>query len=221
MRRLSRRSDLGRGQTPDPGLLLLRSVCHELRPPVATLKSLVRALEEHPSDLRLARLATEHAAYAEAVLQQAAAAAYGLTDDVAHAVPLHEVLAVVATTVPEQRLVVRVDGGTGRRLVHPHHTRQVLINLLTNADRHGPAGGTIRLDARRHRRGVRLTVADGGRLTADLSHSLSRRTPPAGEKGLGLWVVRHLVSTHGGHVRARSLNPRGVAVEVTLPRLRR
>jgi signal transduction histidine kinase len=96
----------------------------------------------------------------------------------------------------------------------------VLINLLSNAERHGPAGGTIRLDARRHRRGIRLTVADGGRLTADLAHSLSRRTPPAGEKGLGLWVVRHLVTTHGGQVRARSLNPRGVAVEVTLPRRR-
>jgi signal transduction histidine kinase len=224
MRRLSRRPDGGRHRPADPGLLLLRSVCHELRPPVSTLKSLVRALEEHPSDVRraeLARLATEHAAYAEAVLRQAAAAAYGLAEHGAPAVPLDEVLAMVTVTVPEQRLVVRVGSGTGRRLVHPQHVRQMLINLLTNADRHGPAGGTIRLDARRHRRGIRLTVADGGRLTADLSHSLTRRTPPAGEKGLGLWVVRHLVTTHGGQIRARSLTPRGVAVEVTLPRLRR
>jgi two-component system, OmpR family, sensor kinase len=207
----------------DPGLVLLRSICHELRPPVATLTSLMRALEKNqPEPLRteLAQLAVAHAAHAEAVLRQAAAAAYGMDLPVDQAMELRQVLPAVAATVPADRLHVRIGRGADRRLVHPQHVRQVLINLLSNAERHGPPGGPIRLDVRTRGRGLRLTVSDPGTLTPELSRSLHRTDPPPGEKGLGLWVVRHLVTTHGGSVRARRLRPSGVAVEVTLPRHR-
>jgi signal transduction histidine kinase len=224
MSRLSRRwPGARRQQGADPGLVLLRSVCHELRPPVSTLHSLVRALETHPSAAargELARLAGEHVAHAEAVLRQAAAAAYGLTGAADPPVPLHRILPVVAAAVPARWLVVRLGRTTGERLVHPQHVSQILINLLTNADRHGPPGGPIELTARAHRRGLRLTVTDGGALTPDLTRALHQRTPPPGDKGLGLWVVRHLVATHGGVIHARSLAPHGLAVEVTLARLR-
>jgi signal transduction histidine kinase len=220
MPRVSRRWRTGRRAPPaDPGLVLLRSVCHELRPPVSTLTSLVRALETQPSESargELARLAGAHVAHAEAVLRQAAAAAYGLTGAADPPVPLHRILPVVSAAVPAGRLAVRLDQATGDRLVHPQHVGQILINLLTNADRHGPSGEPIQLTARPHRRGLRLTVTDGGAPTSDLIRALHQRTPPTGEKGLGLWVVRHLVATHGGTIRARSLAPRGLAVEVTL-----
>jgi signal transduction histidine kinase len=200
--------------------MLLRSVCHELRPPVSTLRSLVRAIEDQPSGARraeLARLAAEHAAHAEAVLRQAAAAAYGLADPAEPALPLHRILPAVTAIVPAERLVVQISGSSGSRPVYPGQVRQILINLLRNADRHGPPGGTIRLEVRNHRRGLRLTVADEGNLTPELALALRRRNPPPGEKGLGLWVVRRLIAAHGGSVRARSLIPRGVAIEVTLP----
>jgi signal transduction histidine kinase len=188
---------------------------------VSTLNSLIRAIEAHPSEKRraeLAQLAIEHVAHAEALLRQASAAAYGLAGHAESALPLHRILPTVMATVPAERLVVRVSRPTANRLVHPHHVRQILTNLLSNADRHGPAGSPIHLYVRSHRLGLRLTVADGGDLTAELAQSLRRRTAPAGEKGLGLWVVRHLAASHGGSVRARPLSPRGVAVEVTLPR---
>jgi K+-sensing histidine kinase KdpD len=212
-----------RSQPADPGLVLLRSVCHELRPPVSTLTSLVHALESQPSEAaraELARLAADHVAHAEAVLRQAAAAAYGLTGASDPPVPFHRILPMVTGTVPADRLAVRVGRRTHEQPVHPRHVGQILINLLSNADRHGPPGGPIRLEARTHRRGLRLTVADGGTLTPELSRSLDRATPPAGEKGLGLWVVRHLVATNGGTIRARRLSPRGLAIEVTLSRPR-
>jgi signal transduction histidine kinase len=213
---------LRRTPRPDPSLLLLRSVCHELRPPVATLTSLVRALEAQPSEIRrgeLARLAGEHASHAEAVLKQAAAAAAGLAEPADTAVPLDRVLPVVAATVPADRLAVSVSAGAGRCLVSGRHTRQILLNLLSNAARYSP--GEIRLTAAIRRRRLRLTVADQGGLTDDLRHALHRRVPPAGTKGLGLWVVRHLVDAQRGSLRARALSPRGVALEVTLPRRRR
>jgi signal transduction histidine kinase len=215
--RLTRR----RPPEPDPALLLLRSVCHELRPPVAILTSLMRALEAQPSGDRreqLARLAAEHASHAQAVLQQAAAAAQGLPDPADRPVPLHRILPAVAATVPATRLAVSVSAAAGRCPVHPRQARQILINLLANAVRHSPPGGAIRLRGQVRGRRLRLTVADEGGPTPDLAWALRRRTPPAGTKGLGLWVVRQIAATHGGSVRARGLSPCGLAVEVTLPR---
>jgi signal transduction histidine kinase len=207
---------------PDPALLLLRSVCHELRPPVATLSSLVRALESQQSEVRrgeLAQLAGEYASHAEAVLRQAAAAAAGLSEPADTAVPLHRVLPVAAATVPTERLAVSVSPGAARCLVSGRQTRQILLNLLSNAARYSP--GEIHLTAAVRRRRLRLTVADQGGWNDDLRRALRRRTPPAGTKGLGLWVVRHLVDAQGGTLRARSLSPRGVALEISLPRRRR
>jgi signal transduction histidine kinase len=207
---------------PDPALVLLRSVCHELRPPVVTLGSLVRALESQPSELRrgeLAQLAAEYAAHAEAVLQQAAAAAAGLSEATDADVPLHRVLPVVAAAVPTDRLAVSVSPGAARSLVSGRPTRQILLNLLSNAARYSP--GQIRLTAAVRRRRLRLTVADQGGWNDDLRRALRRRTPPAGTKGLGLWVVRHLVDAQGGALRGRPLSPRGVALEIDLPCRRR
>lgn len=212
---------LNRSRPPDPALLLLRSACHELRPPMATLASLVRALEQHQSEPRhteLARLAAEHATHAEAVLKQVAAAAEGLADPRAAPQPLDRVLPAAAAVVPGERLAVEVTAAAGRCLVHPQHTRQILINLLTNAARYAPQDGPIRLTARTRLRKLQLTVADAGRPNRDLAEALRRRTPPPGSKGLGLWLVRHLVAANGGSLRARALSPRGLAVEVLLPR---
>ena len=210
-----------RKSTPDPGLLLLRSVCHELRPPMATLSSLVRALEAHPAGehrTELTRLAAEHASHAAAVLEQAAAAASGLSEEPDRPVQLIDVLPVAAGSVPGDRLLVTVSPATARCTVPVRHTRQILINLLTNAVSYSPAGGSIRLRARMVRRRLNLTVADQGAMTPDLRAALKRRTPPIDNKGLGLWMVRHLVAAHGGSLRARALSPRGLAMEVTLPR---
>jgi signal transduction histidine kinase len=210
-----------RRRQPDTGLLLLRSVCHELRPPMATLSSLVRALEAQPDGERhdeLARLAAEHASHAAAVLEQAAAAASGLAESADRPLPLHQVLPIAAGTVPGDRLRVTVSPAAARCPVAPRHTRQILINLLSNATRYSPGDGLIRLGARVVRRRLRLTVADQGFLTPDLTLALARRTPPVDNKGLGLWLTRHLVAAHGGTLRARPLSPRGLVMEVTLPR---
>ena len=63
-------------------------------------------------------------------------------------------------------------------------------------------------------------ITDDGAPTAELSAALRRRTPPPGSQGLGLWVVRHLVAAEGGSLRARGRSPRGLEMEVSLPRQR-
>lgn len=205
---------------PDPGVVLLRSVCHELRPPMATLTALVRALErDQPEERRseLLRLATEHAVHAQAVLGQAAAAVNGLTPAPAASAPLAAILPGVAATAETGRLTVTTSRSAAAWPVHPQHTRQILLNLVSNAMRHSP--GPVRLVARRRGRRLRLSVFDTGRPSRELTTALRRRTPPPTDRGLGLWVVRGLVAAAGGTIRVRSSAP-GKCVDVTLPRHR-
>jgi signal transduction histidine kinase len=205
-----------------PALLLLRSVCHEVRPSIATLSSLVRAMDEQPSPDRrteLAGLAGQHATHALTVLAEASAIAGGRWDHASECVPLGQVLQYVAASAPDERVSVAATPGAASWPVHRQHTEQILDNLVGNAVHHSP--GAVRLGARLHARRLRLTVADQGGPTRGLLRALRRRTPPPGDDGLGLWLVRYLVNTHGGRLRARRGRPAGLVVEVMLPPFRR
>ena len=213
-----------RDRAPSTELVLLRAMCHELRPPVSVLGSLVRALGDESGTrtaahrTEIAELAYEHAMHMEGVLRQVAAVTEGMgAAPDGRPVPLHRILPATVAMVPSARLTVDVSPAAGRFPVHAQHTRQVLVNLLDNAARHGPDEGPVRLLARTAGRQLRLTVADQGRLTGGLEESLRRRTPPSDMTGLGLWIVRQLVAVAGGAVGARSLPSGGVAVDVTLP----
>ncbi|HEX5760321.1 MAG TPA: ATP-binding protein [Thermoanaerobaculia bacterium] len=103
--------------------------------------------------------------------------------------------------------------------------RQVLTNLLTNAARHTPDGGTIRVLARREREMVAIEVADtGSGLTAEqlpLVFERFYRTDPArqratGGSGLGLAIVKTLVEAQGGRVWVRSAPGEGAVFGVVL-----
>jgi signal transduction histidine kinase len=211
-----------RRAAPDSDLAL-RSVCHELRPSIAALSSLAKALDRGPAEgLRseLTRLTVEHTAHATAVLEQAAAAVNRRPGPRSPLVPMRRVLPVAVACVPPRRLTVQATRAAGRCLVHPSHTQQILINLLDNAVSHSPVGELIRLTAWTSRRRLHLLVTDQGTLTPGLMLALRRRRPPPTDRGLGLWTVRDLVATHGGSLRARQMVPRGLAIEVRLPRVR-
>jgi signal transduction histidine kinase len=221
MPRRSRIMRLTRKTAEPAGDLLLRSVCHELRPPIATLSSLARAMETQPSADRRAemgRLATEYAAHALSVLAEADSMAAGMSDRTGESVPLEQLLPSVAATVPARRLSIATTAAAAQWPVHRQHTRQILINLVGNAARHSV--GRIVLNARQRLGRLRLTVTDDGGPTPPLRRALHRDTPPDGDHGLGLWVVRHLAATHGGRLHARSGRSGGLVMEVILPRYR-
>ena len=103
--------------------------------------------------------------------------------------------------------------------------RQVLLNLLTNAARHTPAGGTIAVRAARVNGDVAISVRNtGSTLTAGQAARVfdrfyrgdPARQRATGGTGLGLAIVKHLVEAHGGRVDASS-GPDGVTFTVRLP----
>lgn len=103
---------------------------------------------------------------------------------------------------------------------------QVLSNLLDNALRASPSGGTIRLLVRVEEATVTIAVRDEGPGfgAGDLPHLFERfrqgddgRSDLRGRSGLGLAIVRTLVDLHGGRVAARNLPDGGAEVALLLP----
>jgi two-component system, OmpR family, sensor histidine kinase BaeS len=114
---------------------------------------------------------------------------------------------------------VRVRGDADR-------LAQVLNNLLDNAIRYSPEGGTVTVQVQHEGSRVSCQVTDSGPgITAEhLPHIFERfyRADPArgraqGGAGLGLSIVRELVSAHGGSVAAQSTPGQGATVTFWLP----
>ncbi len=105
--------------------------------------------------------------------------------------------------------------------IDPVRVRQVLENLLDNALRHTPRGGTIRMEARTEGQAALFRVADTGAGIAPeaLPHIFDRfwKSADSGGSGLGLAIARGLIETHGGQIRADSVVGRGTVVSFTLP----
>jgi signal transduction histidine kinase len=107
---------------------------------------------------------------------------------------------------------------------------QVLTNIMDNALRHTPEGGTISLGAKQEREQIEVAVQDSGPgLPAeDLERIFERfyRTDAARQRedgspvgsGLGLAIARSIVQAHGGQVSAESITGNGLRVIISLPK---
>ncbi|MDQ4108501.1 MAG: ATP-binding protein [Actinomycetota bacterium] len=99
-------------------------------------------------------------------------------------------------------------------------------NLIDNAIRYTPGGGTVQVSVVSSDADVRIRVADSGIgiPQRDLTRVLERfyrvdpgRSRRSGGTGLGLSIVRHVVENHGGSVSVESELGRGTTVDVVLP----
>jgi heavy metal sensor kinase len=114
---------------------------------------------------------------------------------------------------------VSVDGDRAR-------IKQVVVNLLDNAIKYTPPGGTINLNV--HARGAKavLEVVDTGMgiPASALPHIFERfyrvdqaRSRDAGGAGLGLAIVKSICAAHGGKVEVESAEGKGSQFTVELP----
>lgn len=109
----------------------------------------------------------------------------------------------------------------------PVRLQQVVANLLNNAIKFTPKGGTVSVSLEADHDQARITVSDtGAGLSAEMLAQIftpfvqaeGAMTRAHGGLGLGLAIVRHLVEAHGGEVHADSSGEgRGSTFTVTLP----
>jgi two-component system sensor histidine kinase BaeS len=106
-------------------------------------------------------------------------------------------------------------------LVDPARIRGVIGNLLSNAIRHTPAGGSVTVHVSASGDGAVITVADSGEGIRPelLPHVFERFVKGAGSpgSGLGLAIVHDIVTAHGGKVEVESKVGSGTRVRLTLP----
>ncbi|MFZ2948185.1 MAG: ATP-binding protein, partial [Desulfuromonadaceae bacterium] len=102
---------------------------------------------------------------------------------------------------------------------------QVVVNLLENAIKYTPEGGTVRLNTEDSGAFVRVSVADTGigipfkdlpRIFERFYRVDEARTREQGGTGLGLAIVKHIVQLHGGDVSVASEPGRGSIFSFTL-----
>lgn len=103
-------------------------------------------------------------------------------------------------------------------------------NLLNNAVRYTPAGGSINLLWRRREDGgAEMEVTDTGigiarehlpRLTERFYRVDGSRSRDTGGTGLGLSIVKHVAQRHGGEIDVRSEPGKGSTFRIVLPALR-
>jgi len=126
------------------------------------------------------------------------------------------------------RVTTAIDPGAGPVLGDATRLEQVVGNIMANAIKFTPSEGLIAVTLDRHRGRARLRVTDSGPGIAPdvLPHVFERfRQAESSSRrrheglGLGLAIVRHLVETHGGSVRADNGREGGATFTVELPLL--
>jgi len=220
----------------------LAMLAHELRNPLAPISAAAEMLRFGTANEERVRRASD-------VISRQVRHLTSLVDDLLDVsrvtrglIELHQapvdVQAVVAGAVEQARpliearghaFAVDAPGGTIRVMGDANRLVQVVVNLLNNAAKYTPAGGTIDLSVRRAGAQVVIAVRDSGiGIDGDLLPHVfdlftqAERSPDRSQGGLGigLALVRNIVAMHGGTVTAHSDGPgAGSVFTVTLATL--
>ncbi len=111
----------------------------------------------------------------------------------------------------------------------PRRLEQVLANLVSNAIKYSPHGGTIRISGRATPREVIVTVTDEGigippeeqeRIFERFYRASAARARQTPGTGLGLYLARAIVEAHGGRIWVESTPGRGSSFSFSIPRPR-
>ncbi|MDQ2827041.1 MAG: ATP-binding protein, partial [Actinomycetota bacterium] len=205
---------------------LLRSVSHDLRTPLATIRAVT-------SDLRAG--VTYDEATRDDLLDLVGDEAERLDRIVANLLSLSRIEAGAlqpdrqAVSVEElvtervrrssplfRRVRVQVDMPADLPLVDADYSQldQVVTNLLENAARYSPQGSTVLIGARRRDTMVEVWVADEGIGVATFDRSRIfepfRRGEGSNSSGIGLAICKAVVEAHGGMIDVQT-NPGGGA----------
>jgi two-component system OmpR family sensor kinase len=215
----------------------LADASHELRTPLTSIRGYAelfrRGADERPEDLanvmraieeeaaRMSRLVEDLLLLARLddarPLERKPVALDDLAERAIEAARAAEPARLIQFEFADRPLVVEGDQA---------RLRQVIDNLLANVRQHAPADARVYVSLHPSGDDVVLTVEDSGPGIADGDRELvfgrfsrpdAARAPEQGGAGLGLAIVRSIVTAHGGSISIRSAQPNGAIFEVRLP----
>ena len=217
------------------------NVSHELRTPLTAIQGYLEtllsgALEERENARRFLEIVLRHSERLGRLLNDLTDLSNIELGKVAlrrEPVRVDEVVAsvvgIIAPRAARSRVAVTAQVPADLPEVSADRDRlaQVLINLVDNAVKYTPEGGSVSLTARRpDEHAIEMAVTDTGigippadlpRITERFYRVDRARSRELGGTGLGLAIVKHLVMAHGGELGIESEPGRGTTVRFTLP----
>ncbi len=218
----------------------LAAVGHDLRTPLSSIQAFAEGLRDG-----LARSPEKAEHYARVILEKSremsrlvedlfdfarldlleAAAQRQVVDGAAYLTSTAHSFQPVAA---EKGVVLTADGPPLPLRIDPDLFARALSNLISNAIRHTPAGGSIALtwEASPTGRGALVRVTDTGEgipakelpmLFSPLHRTDSSRSRRSGGAGLGLAITARIVALHGGRITCESVLGQGSSFTIHLP----
>lgn len=127
----------------------------------------------------------------------------------------------------EIQLFAEIENGITSISFDPDRIEQVLTNLIDNAIRHTPKGGSVKLSVSSEDTGIMIRVKDSGSGIPedDLPFVFERfykadkaRTRGRAGTGLGLAIAKNIIDSHRGHISVQSKLGQGTTFSFLLPR---
>lgn len=216
---------------------MIADIAHELRTPLTVIQGDLQAILDgvykptpqviasiHEESLLLTRLVSDlrELSLAEAGELRLEKSVTDLREIVRHAVTvidpaLRAKNIALTLELPQHPVSVEIDA---------QRIEQVLLNLLTNAERYTPEGGQIRvvLSMRDSNAIVHVSDTGPGIKPEDLPYVFERfwrtdksRSRATGGSGLGLAIAKYFVEAHGGRIWAESVQGQGATFAFALP----
>lgn len=140
---------------------------------------------------------------------------------------LREVIVSTEWLWREKEVVMELADVNYTVMADPELLYQVWMNLISNAIRHTPTGGTVKIYGAAAKDEVHITVEDNGIgiAEADVPHLFDRfykadkaRTRTQNNTGLGLSIVKRIIELHNGTIMVESEHGKGSRFHVTLPK---
>jgi CheY-like chemotaxis protein/two-component sensor histidine kinase len=204
---------------------LLAMLGHELRNPLAAIRNsaaLLRSLCSDPRQLQAVQIVSRNTVHLTRMLDDLLDAARlrrgafilkKLRVDIA--VIVHEVLEDIkpALEMRRQNLHISLPAAPVLMQCDPVRLGQILLNLLNNANRYTPDGGSISLSASTDENELLIQVSDNGagidpellpRLFNVFAQAPQALDRSQGGLGLGLAIARNLAEMHGGTLTVES-----------------
>lgn len=233
---ITERKNIERGKAE-----FLTMVSHELRTPVTALRGALGILaagaagELPPKAQALTALADRNADRLYRLVNdvldvekiESGAFAYRRTD-----VDLNQLVAQAATELrpyaDQHQVKIDVKSDLPRAFLHADADRlmQVLTNLISNAVKYSPPGGTVELHVTRSAQTLRVSITDHGEgipeafrpyIFEKFAQANWTATNPKGGSGLGLHISRAIVQHHGGVLAFRTNTGQGSTFYFELP----
>jgi signal transduction histidine kinase len=210
----------------------LADVTHELRTPLSIIRGQAEAISDgvYPADPAHVAPILDATSTLERLVEDLGTLALSETgslvlarEPVDLAVLVNASLTSLAGTA--EAAGVRLDEDVAADLptveADPARLSGVLRNLLANAIRYTPAGGSVRVTAQRSADQVIIEVRDtGAGIAPELLPRVFQRFvkgPGSTGSGLGLAIAHDIVEAHGGTIEATSQGGKGTTIRFTLP----